>query len=255
MAIGNELALYWMAGAIPALLLAPASGSFAGLLAMRLPAGQPVGMSRSMCPHCGTVLDAIDLTPIVTWVATRGRCRHCGAKVPAIYPLIELAALVVAAWAVWVLPPRLGLLWATCVMGWVLLALALADWEEKVLPDGLTIPLGLGGFLYALFDGRWLDSVLGAGAGALAFLALRWAYLKWRGREGLGLGDVKLAAAAGAWVGWAALPSVVLLAAVAAVAAALPARLAGRLKAGAEVPFGPFLAAGLWLVWLYGPVL
>lgn len=255
MAIGNETALYWMAGAIPALLLAPASGSFAGLLAMRLPAGQPVGMARSMCPNCGTVLDAIDLAPIVTWVATRGRCRHCGVRVPAIYPLIEVAALVLAAWAVWVLPERLGLLWATCALGWTLLALALADWAERVLPDALTLPLAGGGFLYALLDGRWADSALGVAAGALAFLALRRAYLKWRGREGLGLGDVKLAAAAGAWVGWAALPSVVLVAALAALATALPARLAGRLGAGAEVPFGPFLAAGLWLVWLYGPVL
>ncbi len=247
--------LYWTAGVVPALLLAPASGSFGGLLAMRLPAGRPVGMVRSECPICGTTLDSIDLIPILTWIASRGRCRHCSAPIPPVYPLIEVAALVLAAWAIWVLPHRLELLWATCVMGWILLALSLADWEEKILPDGLTWPLAAIGFGYAVYDGRWLDSAIGAAAGLGAFWALRWAYLRFRGQDGLGGGDVKLAMAAGAWVGWAALPSVVLLAAVAALIVAVPGRPMGRLAKAEEIPFGPFLAAGLWLVWLYGPVL
>src|SRR5690606_23040023 len=109
-------------------------------------------------------------------------CRHCRGPVPAYYPLVELAALGIAVWAVWAVPQNAGVaaLWATCILGWVLLALALADWRERVLPDPLTLPLAVGGLAWAAWQGRWLESLIGAAAGLVGFAAVRWAYGRWR---------------------------------------------------------------------------
>jgi leader peptidase (prepilin peptidase)/N-methyltransferase len=97
------------------------------------------------------------------------------------------------------------------------------------------------------------DHALGAAAGYLVFRAVAMAYRAWRGRDGLGGGDAKLLAAAGAWLGWQALPAVVLEASLAGIAAALVARVLGRrIVATTVLPFGPFIAAAIWLVWLYG---
>jgi leader peptidase (prepilin peptidase)/N-methyltransferase len=126
-----------------------------------------------------------------------------------------------------------------------------------LLPDILNLPLAAVGLAVAwmLGPGALGDAAIGAAAGFLTFAALAWAYRRLRGRDGLGLGDAKLAMAAGAWVSWTGLPTVVTLAALAALAMVLGRALAGRPVAPTEpVPFGPYLAAGLWLVWLYGPV-
>jgi leader peptidase (prepilin peptidase)/N-methyltransferase len=189
------------------------------------------------------------------WRLARGRCRHCDAPISWSYPAIEAAALVVAAWSLAVLPGWLA--WASCALGWSLIALAVIDARHLLLPDPLTLPLVPAGLAVAwLVDPDKLpDHALGAVAGYLALAAVALAYRRWRGREGLGLGDAKLFAAAGAWVSWAGLPSVLLLAAAAALAWHLvAARLRDRRLTGRELPFGPYLAGALWLVWLYGPV-
>jgi leader peptidase (prepilin peptidase)/N-methyltransferase len=135
--------------------------------------------------------------------------------------------------------------------------LAVIDWRHLMLPDVLTLPLIPAGIAaaWALAPDRLADHVIGAAAG-FAFLALvAVLYRRFRGRHGIGLGDGKLFAAAGAWVGWQGLPSVLLLAAFAGLAGALvQARLAGGLDPERELPFGLYLAGALWLVWLYGPL-
>ncbi len=242
---------HWLAAAI----LAPFVGSFLGVLAMRLPARQPVAVGRSHCPDCGATLGIADLVPLVSWLASGGKCRHCGAPVDRIYPAIELAALAVPLWAAsettgWVL-------WAGCVLGWGLLALAVMDMRSMVLADSLTLPLvaiGLG-VSWALGTGTLYSAAIGAAAGFLSFALIGWLYRKLRGRDGLGLGDAKLLAAAGAWLTWMALPSVVALAALSGLATALIRSVAGRpFRAGERLPFGPHLCGAMWLVWLYGPV-
>ena len=257
------------------LLAAPCVGSFLGVVAVRLPAGRSVLRGRSACPHCGTRLGFLDLVPILGWRLARGRCRHCNAAIPWSYPAIELAALAVAAWSLAVLPGWLA--WASCALGWGLIALAVIDARHLLLPDALTLPLVPAGLAVAwLVDPAKLPGhALGAAAGFLALAAVGLAYRRLRGREGLGLGDAKLFAAAGAklfaaagaklfaaagaWVSWQGLPSTHLLAAAGALAWHLGAArlsgqgLGGRLE-GRELPFGPYLAAALWLVWLYGPV-
>ncbi len=237
------------------LLAAPCVGSFLGLVVVRLPAGRPVWRGRSACPHCAATLGFLDLVPILGWRLARGRCRYCGAPISWSYPAIEVAALMVAVWSLAVLPGWLA--WASCGLGWSLIALALIDARHLLLPDALTLPLVAAGLAvaWAVDPAKLPGHALGAAAGFLALAAVGLAYRRLRGREGLGLGDAKLFAAAGAWVSWQGLPSVLLLAAAGALAWHLmAARLTARQLEGRELPFGPYLAAALWLVWLYGPV-
>ena len=236
-------------------IAAPFIGSFLGVLVLRLPAGQPVGMARSCCPHCGVTLGTAELVPLVSWLMLRGRCRHCSATLGAFYPGIELAALGIAACAVVALPAPL--VWVGSILGWALLGAALIDLRHLVLPDVLILPLIPAGIAVhaVIAPDRLPDHAIGAAAGYLGFVAVRALHAAIRGREGLGLGDAKLLAAAGAWVGWQGLPSVVFLGAVFALAGLLAVRAAGRdVDVRAEIPFGPALALALWIVWLYGPL-
>lgn len=226
-------------------------GSFLGVVIRRLPDGRPIAWSRSRCEGCGAALGARDLVPLLSWIAGRGRCRFCGRPLGWFYPAVELAVLSIALIAV-ALDQGRGI-WLDCILGWWLLALGWIDARTWLLPDALTLPLVLAGLIEALvFDRGLLTSrALGAALGYLALRGVAYLYRRLRGRDGLGQGDAKLLAAAGAWVGVAALPQVILLAALAALGAALCARLAGiRLGAFSALPFGPFLALATWMVWL-----
>ncbi len=237
------------------LLAAPFVGSFVGLVAHRLPRAEPIVFGRSACPSCQTTLTARDLVPLLSWLAARGRCRHCDAPLSARYPLTELAALVIALWAVSVLsgwPVLIG-----CLLGWALLTLALVDLREKMLPDALTLPLIGAGLVAALVLEPLapLDHAIGAAVALTIFLAVGATFRRLRGYDGLGGGDAKLFAAAGAWVGWQGLAGVLLFATISALCVVLVMMVAGRRNLGREeIAFGPYLCLGFWVVWLYGPL-
>ena len=234
------------------LLVGPVIGSFLGVLVRRLPAGGAVAWERSRCEACGRTLPWSEMIPIASFAIQRGRCRDCGAAIHPAHLWIELAALAVAAWAATMDDgPRL---WADCALGWTLLALAWIDAEHMILPDVLTLPLIPAGLAWSL----WMepealgDRAIGAAAGYLALRLIELAYRRLRGRDGLGQGDAKLLAAGGAWLGWQGLGPVVLAAALGGLAAAAVAALRGRkIDAATALPFGPFLAGAIWLVWLY----
>jgi leader peptidase (prepilin peptidase)/N-methyltransferase len=243
------------ASTIFALLAAPFVGSFLGVVIERLPAGRPLVLARSRCDQCGAVLGVRDMIPLLSWLARRGRCGCGKIRLGAFYPGIELAALAVPLSAAAVLSG--WLLWASLVLGWTLLTLAAIDLRHYFLPDLLTLPLVPAGLavVYAIDPTKLADHAIGAAAGFLGFALIAWLYQRLRGREGLGLGDAKLLAAGGAWLGWPALPSVVALAAVIALALALAGALAGgKLGATTRIAFGPYLALAIWVVWLYGPL-
>ncbi len=246
--MADPIATDWL---IP-LLAAPFAGGLLAGFARRVMADTG---AWTACPNCSECLAPSALLPVIGWPLARGRCGHCAAALGATTPLIEFGALLVAVWAAAVLDG--WLVWASCVLGWALLALAAIDWRDLVLPDEATLPLIPAGIAVAYFvaPGLPVAHMSGAIAGFAVFVLVRGAYRRLRGREGLGLGDAKLLAAAGAWVGWVGLPSVVLIAATAALAVALAQGLAGR-RVGADqtVPFGSYLALATWIVWLYGPL-
>jgi leader peptidase (prepilin peptidase)/N-methyltransferase len=234
------------------LLAAPFAGSFFFVLVQRLPLDDPGLWGRSRCAACGHALSARELLPIVSFLVQRGRCRACGAAIPIGHLIAELVCVLIAAAAIATGADGL-VLWAGCLLGWTLLALAWIDWAHFLLPDALTLPLLLAGLAEAWLAEPWevTDRALGAVAGYLAFRLLAEAYRRLRRREGLGQGDAKLLAAAGAWLGWQALPQVVLLAALFGLGLALLARLRGAsVGAATALPFGPPLAAAIFLLWL-----
>jgi leader peptidase (prepilin peptidase)/N-methyltransferase len=238
--------------ALPAwlpLAVAPFVGSFLGVVILRLPRRGAIVLSRSACDHCGTVLRPRDLVPLASFALRRGRCHHCGGAIGWFHPAVEAAALGIAIWAVLAsATPQLA--WASCLLGWCLLTLAWIDALSMLLPDILTLPLLLAGL--GLADpANVFWHALGAAGGYLGLGCVAWCYHALRGRQGLGEGDAKLLAAAGAWLGVAALPWVVLLAALGGLGWALFLAVRGRtVEATTALPFGPFLAAATWLLWL-----
>jgi leader peptidase (prepilin peptidase) / N-methyltransferase len=236
-------------------LLAPIVGSFLGVVIHRVPEGRTLLWSRSRCEACGAVLTTRDLVPLISWLASRGRCRHCGSPLGWFYPGVELAALAIAVVALAV--DGVPAAWLDCLFGWWLLTLGWIDLRNWTLPDALTLPLIAIGVVAAAPFGRevMVDRVLGAALGYLAFRAIAAAYRAVRGRRGLGGGDAKLIGAAGAWVGAIALPQVILAAALAALVFAGALRLLGiRLTAQSALPFGPFIGLAAWGLWLFGPL-
>jgi len=234
-------------------LISPFIGSFLGVLIRRLPDGSPVARGRSRCDACGVTLRARDLVPVLSWLAGGGRCRCCNQPLGWFYPGVELAALAVALTAVLIDGGQTA--WLDCLLGWWLLALGWIDLRSWLLPDVLTLPLIIVGLAVtvALDPDRLTQHAAGAALGYLGLAAIAALYRAARGREGLGGGDAKLLAASGAWLGTAALPPVILLAALSALAAAGCLRLAGiRLGRYSALPFGPFLAFSTWAFWLSG---
>jgi leader peptidase (prepilin peptidase)/N-methyltransferase len=164
------------------------------------------------------------------------------------------ASAALGAWAAFVMPSPL-LLAITCVLGWILLLLGIVDALAFRLPDILTLPLLAVGVAVAwlLPDRDLLGHAIAAFLGAAVFYAISVAYHRTRGQEGLGLGDAKLAGAAGAWLGWQALPYVVLFAcAVGFVSVGIAVMRRGKDALHERIPFGVALCFAIWVIWLYG---
>ncbi len=237
------------------ILAAPAVGSFAALLADRIAEGRDWVRAPSVCDGCGRRLTVFELVPILSWLLLGGRARCCGTPIRARLVAAEVAALVLVLWAAFVVPP--ALLLPSAGLAWTLLALALIDLRVRRLPDPGTLGLVAAGLCFALAGqlGAPLTHLLGAVLGYCALAGVAAAYRAWRGIDALGLGDAKLFAAAGAWLGPEALPSVVLIGAgVGLLQAGLMSLGGRRLAANTAVPFGPGLALGFWVCWLHGPL-
>ncbi|WP_420800182.1 prepilin peptidase [Paraburkholderia tagetis] len=210
-----------------------------------LPARYNLWLPRSACPHCGHVLRAWENIPVVSWLALRGRCSKCGTRVSVRYPVIELAGAACAAAALLAFGPT-GKALAAFALCATLIATSAIDLEHQLLPDAITLPLIWAGLLVNL-AGTFADlhaAVMGAVAGYLALWCVYWLFRLLRGIEGMGHGDFKLLAALGAWLGWAALPQIVVIAAVTGAVIGLAATLSGRMRFEEPLPFGPYLAAG-----------
>ncbi len=220
-----------------------ATGQAAG--ADALPARYNLRVPRSACPHCGHVLRAYENIPVLSYAFLRGRCSSCRARISPRYPLVELAGAALAAAALAVYGPT-GEALAAFGLTAALLAMSAIDAETRLLPDSLTLPLLWAG-LIVNFDDTFTTlraAVAGAIAGYLFLWCIYWLFRFARGVEGMGYGDFKLLAALGAWLGWAALPQIVLIAAVTGACAGLVAMWSGRLRFEEPLPFGPFLALG-----------
>ncbi len=232
-------------------------GSFIAAVTVRMPRDEDIVFGRSRCMSCGETLKPWHLVPALSWLVQRGRCAMCGAAVSPRYILIECGAAAIGVWAAlsgqdggWIA------IAATAVLGWQLLLIALIDAENFWLPDELTLPLIATGLAAAAVIAQaWpVAQLIGAVAGFVLLWALAEAYRRVRHRDGLGGGDPILFAGAGAWVGWTGLPTVLLWACAAGFSIVLTLLITRRTVALTDrLPFGTFLAVGIWLTWLYGP--
>lgn len=221
-------------------------GSFIATLVLRWPQGASL-RGRSRCDGCARPLAAWDLVPLLSALAARGRCRRCGARIDPFHIYVELASMLVGIVALAAMPGVTGWRWA--LFGWLLLPLALLDARHFWLPDRLNLLLAIVGLLLAgpLLGTILLDRWIGALAGGLLLALIAFVYRRWRGSDGMGGGDPKLVAAIGAWLGWQALPLMLLLASVGGLVWALftqgkeDAPLASR-----RVPLGAFVCIAAW---------
>ncbi len=226
-------------------------GSFIAALTQRWPQGRSIAAGRSRCDHCDTVLPARDLVPVISFIALRGRCRHCGAAIAPRHLGIEIAAAGIGVASLALHPDVAGL--AIAGLGWALLLLVITDVEYFWLPDAVTLPLGLAGLAVGL-PPALSDRLIGAAAGFASLWLVAAAYKALTGRTGLGGGDPKLFAAIGAWLGWQLLPPVLLLAALLGLALVGYDRLSGRpVTRYSRVPLGAMLAAAAWPMALAAP--
>ena len=207
----------------------------------------------SHCPQCQHRLAWWENLPVLSFVALKGRCHACHARISWRYPAIELftALALAACFQHWGLS-----LQAVAWSGFVgtLLALAVIDWDTTFLPDPMTQPLTWAGLIAAALGLSGLslsDALWGAVGGYLSLWLVYWLFKLFTGKEGMGYGDFKLFAALGAWFGWAALIPLILLASLAGIAVGLVLKSRQQLREQHYIPFGPFLAmaALVFMIW------
>ncbi len=187
------------------------------------------------------------------WLATRLVQRFSGRPDSLLWVKLSIATIAMVLWSYWIVPAQLLL--PTACLGWALIVLGAIDLAVMRLPDAITLPLIAVGLLIAirLPQPTLVDRLVGAAAGYGVFAGLSLVHRMVRGYDGLGLGDAKLAAGAGAWLGWATLPIFVLLACLGGFALVALRRIRCSDSIHGPLPFGVPLAGALWLMWLYAP--
>lgn len=206
----------------------------------------------STCPKCNTKIKPWHNVPVISWLALGGKCASCSAPISARYPIVEaMTGLLggVLAWQFGFSAPMIYLLLAL----YLTMALMWIDIDTYLLPDTLTLPLVWAGLIANYFG--WftsLESALwGAVWGYLSLWSIYWVFKLVTGKEGMGYGDFKLLAALGAWMGWQALPMIILISSlVGAVLGIAAIVVSGRDKAK-PIPFGPYLIIAGWIVFFF----
>ncbi len=216
------------------------------------PAIASIAWPASHCPSCETPLKSWHNIPVISYVLLKGLCAFCKGRISPRHPTVELLTAILGLCVAWVLGPTLhGLL--GLVLMYFLVAMSFIDLDHKLLPDQLTLPLMWLGLIINTFGTiTSLEfAVWGAIAGYMSLWFVYWGFRLTTGKHGMGYGDFKLLAALGAWMGWQALPMIVLIAAVAGIAVGVLARLNNK-TTDPLIPFGPFLSVGGLVYLLHG---
>ena len=227
-------------------------GSFLNVCIYRLPRGESVASPGSRCTSCGTAIRWYDNVPVVSYLVLGGKCRACHARVSSRYVWVEILTGVVFASHALFFDPGV-LLAARLVFAAILIALFFIDLEHQLLPDALTLPgiaVGIIASVFAQPGGP--ASLLGAGLGATILLVIRWLWKRATGVDGMGLGDVKMLAMIGAFLGWQAVWLVLFVASLAGAIAGVAIAAAGRGSMKSKLPFGTFLAVAALFASFWG---
>jgi leader peptidase (prepilin peptidase)/N-methyltransferase len=207
----------------------------------------------SHCPHCKHQLGASENIPVLSYLLQGAKCKHCAAPISARYPIIEAVTGLLSLLVAW----KFGFDWLTLavlVLTWSLVALTMIDFDHQLLPDDITLPLLWLGLL--INTQGWLTPLESAVWGAIGGYGLLWS-VYWlfklvTGKEGMGFGDFKLLGALGAWLGWQALPQIILLSSLVGAVVGITLIMVKGRDRNVPIPFGPYLAAAGFIALIWG---
>lgn len=237
-------------------------GSFLNVCIVRLPLNQSVVRPRSRCPNCTTPIAWYDNLPVVSFLLLRGRCRHCHRPIAWRYPVVELltASLSVATYAYFHDP--LAYLLYFCGLVAPLIVVTFIDLEYQIIPDLISLPgIAIGFVVRAIlappgaFGGEILDAAIGMVTGGGVLWLVATVYERLKRHEGLGGGDVKLAAMLGAFLGWRALCFILLVGSLLGSIVGVTIILILRKGLKYAIPFGPFLSVAALIYLYFGKVI
>jgi len=213
-----------------------------------------LSVPRSRCPACGHKITALENIPLISWLFLRGKCSSCGSTISIRYPVIELSSGLLSVLVAY----YFGIQWftlAALVLTWSLIALTMIDFDTQLLPDNITLPLlwlGILANLLQLSDISLEQSIIGAILGYMSLWILYQLFKLATGKEGMGFGDFKLLAVLGAWLGWQALPLILLLSALVGAIVGISLTLFFGRDKNIPIPFGPYLASAGYISLLWG---
>ncbi|HEX5055344.1 MAG TPA: A24 family peptidase [Gammaproteobacteria bacterium] len=208
---------------------------------------------RSGCPQCGHKISAWENIPVISYLLLGGRCAGCKTRISPQYPLVELLSAALSAWVISRFGPGLAG-FSALLLTWALIALSVIDIRHTLLPDDITLPFLWLGLLCSIagIHSSPVDAILGAALG-YGSLYVIFHVFKWvTGKDGMGFGDLKLFALFGAWLGWQALPGIILLSSLVGAVSGLALILFAGRNRQLPIPFGPFLSVAGWLYLMYG---
>jgi leader peptidase (prepilin peptidase)/N-methyltransferase len=226
-------------------------GSFANVCISRLPKKESIAFPASHCPKCNTPIHATDNIPILSYLLLKGQCRSCQVKISPVYPAIELVTGLLMAAVFY----QFGFTWECLIFAIVvptLVIITMIDIEHQIIPDVITlpgIPLGLAAGSYL---NGWMDSLLGLALGGGFFWLLAEGYFRLRGKMGMGGGDIKYIAAAGALMGWVQVLFIIFVGALAGGVFGGIGMGVKKLDFLSRIPFGPFLALATLISIFFG---
>jgi leader peptidase (prepilin peptidase)/N-methyltransferase len=215
---------------------------------------------RSRCPSCGAAIKAWQNIPVLSYLLLGAQCSNCQKSISVRYPLVETMTAVLAAICAW----HFGFGWEALMaigLSFALVAISLIDADHQIIPDSIVMPLMWAGLIMSLLhplagaDTLFIapqDAVVGAVAGYLSLWSVYQLFKLITGKEGMGYGDFKLLAALGAWLGWQALPTIILMSAVVGAVIGIALIVFRGRDRQIPIPFGPYLAAAGWITMLWG---
>ena len=229
-----------------------------------LPSGRfDLIVPRSHCPSCGTAIKAWQNIPVVSYLLLGGRCAMCKESISARYPVVELTTAILATVCAWHFGPGMEAVMAI-VLTLALVPVTMIDADTQLIPDSIVLPLMWLGLALSLFhpvagaDTLFIapqDAIVGAMVGYLSLWSVYQLFKLVTGKEGMGYGDFKLLAALGAWLGWQALPMIILMSAIVGALVGLTLMALNRHERSVPMPFGPYLAAAGWITMLWGDII
>lgn len=227
-------------------------GSFLNVCIYRIPRKESLVWPGSHCPGCGRPLGAADLAPVLSYVFLRGRCRTCGMKISARYPLVELMTGAAFYWSAMDAQGDVAQFAGNILLLSGLIVIAFIDIDHWIIPDRVVFPLAAAGLIISAIRGMLPEAALGAAGGFLGFYAIAVIGTLLTKKEAMGGGDIKLAGMLGCFLGWKLLLTALFLSFLLGSLVSLPLLL-GRKRGGRDpIPFGPMMAAGAALALIKG---